>query len=143
MTNQALRRAIALAGSQTALAAKIGKTQGHVSKWLERNVLPADMVIAIEQATGVSRHDLRPDIYPDENFVSGFSDTPQAPYYFGGLRAHDLLAQKPVWTVAEIDALQEEGRLEQERWELIEGIITPMQSKGIWHEPLKVALSHY
>ncbi len=143
MVNEALRKAIAVAGGQTALAAKIGKTQGHVSKWLERDALPADMVLAVEQATGVPRHDLRPDIYPDENFVTGFSDTPQTPYYFGGLRAKDLLAQKPVWTVAELDSLQEEGRLEQERWELIEGIITPMQSKGIWHEPLKAALNEY
>jgi Uma2 family endonuclease/DNA-binding transcriptional regulator YdaS (Cro superfamily) len=143
MANDALRKAIANAGSQTALAAKIGKTQGHVSKWLERDALPAEMVLAVEKATGIPRYELRPDIYPDENFVSGFSDTPQTPYYSGGLRAQDLLAQKPIWTVAELDALQEEGRLEQERWELLEGIITPMQSKGMWHEPLKAALTQF
>ncbi len=143
MANEALRKAIALAGSQTALAAKIGKSQGHVSKWLERETIPAEMVITVEQATGVPRSELRPDIYPDENFVAGFSDTPQTPYYFGGLRAQDLLAKKPEWSVAEIDALQENGELEQERWELIEGIVTPMQSKGIWHEPLKVELTAY
>ncbi len=143
MTSEALRRAIANAGSQTALATKIGKTQSHVSKWLERNAVPADVVLAIENATGVPRHELRPDIFPDEHQVTGFSDTPQTPYYSGGLRAKDLLAQKPMWTVAELDDLQEEGRLEQERWELIEGIITPMQSKGIWHEPLKATLTRF
>lgn len=143
MSKEALRKAVAHVGSQTALAAKIGKTQGHVSKWLERDALPAEMVLAIEQATGVSRHELRPDIYPDEHFVPGFSETPQTIYYSGGLRAADLLAMKPLWTVAELDALYEEGRLEQERWELIEGIITPMQSKGMWHEPLKGSLNVY
>jgi DNA-binding transcriptional regulator YdaS (Cro superfamily) len=29
--------------------------------------LPAEHVLAVEAATGVSRHDLRPDIYPRED----------------------------------------------------------------------------
>lgn len=37
-----------------------------VHKWVCSGVVPAERVIAIEAATGgkVSRHDLRPDIYP-------------------------------------------------------------------------------
>lgn len=60
----ALEKAISEAGGQTILANAIGKTQGHISKWLERGYVPPEMVLKIEKATGVSRHDLRPDIYP-------------------------------------------------------------------------------
>ncbi|MEN9393695.1 MAG: hypothetical protein RLZZ104_2038 [Pseudomonadota bacterium] len=66
MTVKALKSAIRIAGGQTALADAIGKTQGHVSKWLERGYIPAESVLPIEKATGVSRHDLRPDLYPRE-----------------------------------------------------------------------------
>lgn len=66
MSKQALTDAIEKAGGQTALANAIGKTQGHISKWLEREYVPAEMVLSIEAATGVSRHSLRPDLYPSE-----------------------------------------------------------------------------
>lgn len=64
MTIQALKSAIDAAGGQTKLAAAIGKTQGHISQWLRREHIPAECVLPIERATGVSRHDLRPDLYP-------------------------------------------------------------------------------
>lgn len=66
MSKKALKEAIKAAGSQTKLAAAIGKTQGHVSNWLRRNYVPPEMVLPIEGATGISRHDLRPDLYPRE-----------------------------------------------------------------------------
>lgn len=64
----ALKRAIAAAGGQVALAKILGlKSQGSISNWIHRNErVPAEHVLAIERATGVSRHDLRPDIYPRE-----------------------------------------------------------------------------
>lgn len=63
----ALRTAIARAGSQTALARACGLTQPAISLWIKRNKpVPADYVLSIEAATGVSRHLLRPDIYPVE-----------------------------------------------------------------------------
>lgn len=61
-----LKDAIEKAGGQTALATSIGKTQGHISKWLERGRVPPEMVLPIERVTGVSRHELRPDLYPRE-----------------------------------------------------------------------------
>lgn len=64
MSIKALRKAIDRAGGQTALATLIGKTQGHISKWLEREYVPAECVIPIERATGIPRHELRPDLYP-------------------------------------------------------------------------------
>lgn len=69
-----LRRAIELAGSQKKLAKiclpvnpKID--QSHISKWLNRDKkIPAEYVLIIEKALKgqVTRHELRPDIYPEE-----------------------------------------------------------------------------
>lgn len=63
-----LELAIARAGGQTALANQVGVKQPHIWNWLHRNGrVPAERVIAVEAATGVPRHELRPDIYPPEN----------------------------------------------------------------------------
>lgn len=63
----ALQRAIKKAGSQKVLGRLIGATQQAVSTWHKAaKGVPAEYVIAIERHTGVSRHDLRPDIYPLE-----------------------------------------------------------------------------
>lgn len=45
----------------TALAKALGMTQPAVSQW-ER--VPAERVLAVEAATGVSRTIIRPDLYP-------------------------------------------------------------------------------
>lgn len=66
MNNLILEKAIAAMGSQTALAKAIGKSQGHISKWLERKYVPAESVLAIESATGIPRQKIRPDLYPDD-----------------------------------------------------------------------------
>lgn len=58
--SEALQRAIKIAGTQAALAAQLGITQSAVQQWLR---VPAERVLAVEAATGISRHDLRPDIY--------------------------------------------------------------------------------
>ncbi len=62
---EALEAALAKAKSQTALADICGVSQPAVWKWLKSSKrLPAEHVLAVEKATGVSRHHLRPDIYP-------------------------------------------------------------------------------
>ncbi len=62
---EALRSAIERAGSQTAFARICGVGQPAVWKWLQSSKrLPAGHVLAVEAKTGVSRHHLRPDIYP-------------------------------------------------------------------------------
>lgn len=67
----ALRRAIEQAGSQSELARICGITQSAVNQWLRRGMaMPAEYVLRTEAATGVSRHDLRPDIYPIEPKVA-------------------------------------------------------------------------
>lgn len=65
MSTTGLKKAIEQAGSQQALAALLGVRQSHVSNWLNRDKrVPVERVLAIESATGVPRHELRPDIYP-------------------------------------------------------------------------------
>ncbi|MEA3390050.1 MAG: YdaS family helix-turn-helix protein [Pseudomonadota bacterium] len=45
-----------------------GVSQQAVWKWVSRmKPLPPEHVLTVEEATGVSRHDLRPDIYPRED----------------------------------------------------------------------------
>lgn len=64
----ALRQAAAYAGSQGALARICGVSQPSVWEWLNKGkALPAEHVLKVEAATGVSRHDLRPDLYPRED----------------------------------------------------------------------------
>ena len=75
----ALRRAVELAGSQSALARIVGVSQQAVFKWIRRGKqLPPEHVLAVEAATGVSRYDLRPDIYPLEDAPIG-ADTAMEP----------------------------------------------------------------
>lgn len=62
-TNDPLARAIKAAGSQAALASAIGVSQQAISFWVKRGMAPAEKVVAIEKATGVTRQELRPDIF--------------------------------------------------------------------------------
>lgn len=67
-TTESLSRAIQQCGGQARLAERLGKRQQHVSMWLRRGRVPPNMAIPIELATGVPRHELRPDIYPPEEY---------------------------------------------------------------------------
>lgn len=66
MSTEALKRACKLAGGQKPLADRIGTSQSQVWYWLSRSKkgVPAEFVLPIEQATGVSRSELRPDLWP-------------------------------------------------------------------------------
>lgn len=62
---EALQTAVAKLGGQSATSRLCGVSQGAVWRWISvAHQLPAEMVLRIEAATHVSRHDLRPDIYP-------------------------------------------------------------------------------
>ena len=62
-----LTRAIELAGSQLKLARKIGCTQQAISYWQTTGGrVPAEAAVKIEREFGVSRYELRPDIFGDE-----------------------------------------------------------------------------
>lgn len=71
-----LLRAVELAGGQSALARKCNPhakrkvTQQDVWSWIHRSKRVAgDMAIPVELATGVSRHELRGDLYPAEQIA--------------------------------------------------------------------------
>lgn len=65
MSKRALEKACEKAGGQTPLAVLIGTTQSQVWYWLNeaKKGVPAEFAIKIEEKVGVSRHDLRPDIF--------------------------------------------------------------------------------
>lgn len=63
----ALRRAVDLKGSQSALARDIGFTQGSVWRWLNGTQVPAEAAIAIEKATGIPKSEIRPDLFGPES----------------------------------------------------------------------------
>lgn len=66
---EAFRKAVAIIGSQSAMAELVGMTQPAISKILAAGKsCPHEdrAVLKVEAATGVSRYDLRPDLYPRE-----------------------------------------------------------------------------
>jgi len=63
MRDRGLAEAIRAAGGVGALARKIGIAQPSVSNWSR---IPAERVIAVEDATGVHRTVLRPDLYSNQ-----------------------------------------------------------------------------
>jgi len=65
-----LKTAVLKSGSQSAFARLCGVSQTAVWKWLQSaKRLPAEHVLKVERATGVSKHLLRPDIYPETDEV--------------------------------------------------------------------------
>lgn len=56
-----IAKAIAASGSAVRLASGLGITSQAVGQWKK---VPAERVLDVERITGVSRHELRPDLYP-------------------------------------------------------------------------------
>lgn len=65
MSIDAMTSAAKAAGSQTALAKALGCTPQNVQWMCSTGSVPAKHVLKIESITGVSRHQLRPDLYPE------------------------------------------------------------------------------
>ena len=61
-----IENAIQQSGSASALGLAIGVTKMAVSLW-RKNGVPSTRVIQIYKATGVTPHELRPDLYPNPN----------------------------------------------------------------------------
>ncbi|HEY6995113.1 MAG TPA: molecular chaperone TorD family protein [Xanthobacteraceae bacterium] len=71
MRDEGLDEAIRVAGGIGALARKIGISQPSVSNWAR---VPAERVLSVETATGVSRAILRPDLYAEHPGTGGNVD---------------------------------------------------------------------
>jgi DNA-binding transcriptional regulator YdaS (Cro superfamily) len=63
---EALKRAVENVGGQAKFARAVGVTAQAVSQW---NEVPPLRVLVVERVSGVSRHELRPDLYPLETEV--------------------------------------------------------------------------
>ena len=48
-----------------AVADELGVNKSTVLRW-EAGPVPAERIIQIEKATGIPRHELRPDLYPEQ-----------------------------------------------------------------------------
>lgn len=57
------RKAIKQAGGGAKLAGALNLKRQAIYQWQR---VPADHVSAVEQITGIPRHELRPDLYPVE-----------------------------------------------------------------------------
>ena len=64
----AITQAISSIGKIADLAAAIGVSPQAVRKWEKEDKVPAERVLLIESITGVPRYELRPDIYPPEEY---------------------------------------------------------------------------
>ena len=58
--------AVRKAGSQSAFGRLVGRNQSTINGWLRTGKVHHDAVLEVEAVTGISRHDLRPDLYPRE-----------------------------------------------------------------------------
>ncbi len=82
---EALKAAVTRAGSQSAMARLCGVSQTAVWKWIQSGKrLPAEHCLVVERETGVSKHILRPDIYPADLSVSLSADNVSGSVGLGG-----------------------------------------------------------
>jgi DNA-binding transcriptional regulator YdaS (Cro superfamily) len=66
---EAVLRAIEGGGGLRSVADKLGVRYQAVQKWRASGRVPAERVLALEAVSGVSRSELRPDLYPLETSV--------------------------------------------------------------------------
>ena len=78
MTDTGLQQAIRAVGGVTELARRIGIAQPSVSNWTR---VPAERVIVVEEATGIDRSILRPDLYADDSAIVDDVDLARAREY--------------------------------------------------------------
>lgn len=63
-SDSALARAVRAVGSQSGFGRLIGKRQSTIFEWLKEDKhLPGEHVLKVEAETGISRHELNPDVF--------------------------------------------------------------------------------
>lgn len=60
VVKRTVRLAVARLGSQTELGRRLGISRQAIDQW---DTIPARHCLTLEEITGVSRHEMRPDIY--------------------------------------------------------------------------------
>lgn len=72
MKKQPLEKAIEIAGTQVKLACATGYSQNLISLiQLGKRKISAELAVAIENATGITRYELRPDLFPQPHPKEG------------------------------------------------------------------------
>lgn len=74
-----LDRALTVAGGPTALTRALGCSKSVVGNWRRGGGIPASKVSAVARATGLSPHELRPDLFDEGAKSTGFAEA-QSPY---------------------------------------------------------------
>ncbi|MFG0353555.1 transcriptional regulator [Pseudomonas sp. zbq_5] len=64
MSDNVPTRAAKAVGGQSKLARLLNIKPQAVQHWCSTGKIPAERVLSVETATGISRHELRPDLYP-------------------------------------------------------------------------------
>ncbi|WDS36210.1 YdaS family helix-turn-helix protein [Pseudoxanthomonas sp.] len=59
----AIKRAIESVGNASELARRLGVVPMTITQWKRRKQIPAERCLEVEAITGISRHDLRPDVF--------------------------------------------------------------------------------
>jgi DNA-binding transcriptional regulator YdaS (Cro superfamily) len=62
-TKCALREAIAVAGSKSELARRLGVTPRCIRHWMEFGWIPAEQAVCLEFVTGIARHRFAPRVF--------------------------------------------------------------------------------
>lgn len=72
MEQNAVQKAVAIAGGQSSLARMLKVRPQAVQKWCSSGLIPANRVIEVEKAVcgAVNRTELRPDLYPAEQICA-------------------------------------------------------------------------
>ena len=65
IAKEALLEAIKIIGGQVRTGKKCKVSQPTVSGWVARGYSPTGQVLTLQKESGIPRHRLRPDIYPD------------------------------------------------------------------------------
>lgn len=68
---EAAKAAVKASGGGAALARQLNRERQAIYQWTR---VPADLVLLVEKISGVSRHVLRPDLYPPNEPIA---DAPQ------------------------------------------------------------------
>lgn len=64
--NEETQQKLTLRGVRALIAREFGISQQAVDQWVQKGSVPAERVLGVEKLTGISRHTLRPDLYPME-----------------------------------------------------------------------------
>lgn len=59
----AIQKVIKHFRTQRLLADELGITQAAVGKWKTQNKIPAERCLKLQQLTGISVHEMRPDVF--------------------------------------------------------------------------------